>query len=60
MMNDSMNTLIVMAALAMLQEKGVVHAIAYMRDNGISTNEAFEVIEQYENMRDLAKQDKLK
>jgi hypothetical protein len=47
-MNDNMQLLIIMAGIAIYQRFGTVQAVSYMQRNGMTTNEAFNVIEAWE------------
>lgn len=51
-MNDVM---IIMAAIAILQQKGVGAAVGYMEAHGMTTDEALSMIETFEKLREEAR-----
>lgn len=59
-MNDNIQPIVIMAAIALYKVKGVTFALAYlMRYAGMDLTEATEVIAMYDRLEDGAKADLL-
>jgi hypothetical protein len=58
-MSATQDTLHVVAAVVIYQEKGVIEALKYLTENGYSTEEACSLLELVDNMREAVKGDKL-
>lgn len=50
-MNDAMHDLIIINALAVMAVKGIVESVQYMQSHGMTTNEAFNVIDAFDKAR---------
>jgi hypothetical protein len=55
-MNDQMSTLVYISLLAVYQQRGIVHAIAYGVSQGMTTEEVYSIINFYDAQAENAKQ----